>query len=372
MSGEERFRIFGSPRLYVQGPGALGRLSELVGRLGSRPALVTDGDVARLLGARLTAALGVAGEGLEPLILTGAVTTPAVAELARAAAGADVVVAAGGGRALDAGKAVALRLGARLVMLPTIASADAATSRGAVVHEADGRLAVEQLAWNPDVVLVDTALIAAAPARFLRWGIGDALATRFEMVACVAAGSLTPQGGLPTLAAMALAEAAYDTVRRDARPALDAVEAGTPNAALEAVVEAALLLSGIGFEGGGLSIAHSVAVALTHTPGADRAAHGEHAAYGLLVQLALEDSDAELLDIAGFAAGIGLPVTLGELGADAVDDAALAALAARVMAAPWPANHPRHPDADDLLGALRRVERLELAARHRRAVPLAG
>jgi glycerol dehydrogenase len=254
-------------------------------------------------------------------------------------------------------------------MAPTIASADAATSRGAVVHDADGRLSVEQLDWNPDVVLVDTALIAAAPARFLRWGIGDALATRFEMAACVAAGRLTPQGGRPTLAAMALADAAHEVVRRDARAALDAVDAGIPNAALEAVVEAALLLSGLGFEGGGLSIAHSVAIALEHTPGASRAAHGEQAAYGLLVQLALEDDETELADI---AAGVGLPVRLREFGADAVDGDALAALAGAVMAAPWPANHPREPQADDVLAAIRRVERLEGPARREHVHPLAG
>ena len=326
-------------------------------RLGSRPALIADVDVARLLGARLRDALAPLHGAVEPLIQEGAVTHAAVARLASDAQGADVVVAAGGGRALDAGKAVARRIGARLVMVPTIASADAATSRGAVVYRDDGELAVERLDWNPDAVVVDTAVIAAAPVRFMRWGIGDAVATRFELEACAAAGAPTPLGARPTLAAVALADAAFATVREHGLAALDAVAAGIPDAALEAVVEAALLLSGLGFEGGGLSIAHSVAVALTHTDGADVAGHGEQVAYGLLVQLALEDSDEQLRDLAGFCGEIGLPTTLAQLGASA-EGSALDALARQTMAAPWSANHPRAPREADLAAALRRVEGL--------------
>jgi glycerol dehydrogenase len=355
-------RILGAPRLYIQGPGVLAQAGELAARLGRAPALVTDAEVAELLGARLVEVLAPLAGGSAPLVLSGEITRAAVDELAAAAHGADVVVAAGGGRALDAGKAVAIRLALPLMLVPTIASSDAATSRGAVLHERDGEAVVEHLPWNPDVVLVDTAIIASAPSRFLRCGIADALATKFELEACAAAGAPTPSSAAATIAATALADACYATVRRDAAAALAAVDAGTPNPELEAVVEAALLLSGLGFEGGGLSIAHCLAIALAATPELDRGAHGEQVAYGLLVQLALEQDDRLLREIATFHEEIGLPRTLAAAGAPQAGAAEIEALARAASAAPWSANHPLAPSAEDLARAIRRVERLAAAS----------
>jgi glycerol dehydrogenase len=354
-------RVLGAPRLYIQGPGVLTQAAEHVHRLGSRPALITDAEVAELLGPRLVEELAPLAEGFAPLVLSGEITRAAVEELAAAARGADVVVAAGGGRALDAGKAVAIRLAVPLMLVPTIASSDAATSRGAVLHEPDGEAAVERLPWNPDVVLVDTAIIAAAPTRFLRWGIADALATKFELEACAAVGAQTPSGAGATLAAAALADACHATVRAHARAALAAADAGVPSAELEAVVEAALLLSGLGFEGGGLSIAHCVAIALDATPGLDHGSHGEQVAYGLLVQLALEEDDLALREIAAFNEEIGLPRTLAAAGAPAAGAEEIEALARAAMAAPWSVNHPLSPSAEDLSQAIRRVEALAAA-----------
>jgi glycerol dehydrogenase len=350
-------RTFRAPRLYLQGPGVIERACEIASELGRRPALITDSEVVAILGTRLAEILRPLAPGIEPIVLDGEITASAADVLAERARGADVVVAAGGGRVIDAGKAVAWRLGAALLVVPTIASCNAATSRGAVLHEADGEVTVERNAWNPHAVLVDTAIIAAAPARFLRCGIGDALAASFELEACAAAGAESANGGITTIAAAALADACYATVRRLGREALDAVEAGVADDALEAVVEAALLLSGLGFEGGGLSIAHSVAITLALTPGLDRAAHGEQVAYGLQVQLALDEGDERLLDIAGFCAEVGLPRTLEMLGASNAGEAEIQLLARQTMSAPWVANHPLKPGHDELAAALRRVER---------------
>jgi len=335
-------RTFRAPRLYLQGPGVIEQLCELAGGLGGAPVLVTDPQVAGVLGARLSAILAPLAPGLDPLVLAAELDRAAVDGLLRGAGSADVVVAAGGGRVLDAGKALAGRLGAALVLVPTIASCDASTSRSAVLHEAGGEAVVERLAWNPDAIVVDTAIIAAAPARFLRWGIGDALATSFELEACAAVGGETPNGGSATLAATALANACYATVCRFGAAAIAAVEAGVPDEAFEAVVEAALLLSGLGFEGGGLSIAHSVALALAATPGLDGAAHGEQ--------------------VAGFCAQVGLPHTLAMLGAADAGEPEIRALAQATLAMPWAANHPLAPQGEALVAALARVERAGLVS----------
>ena len=71
--------------------------------------------------------------------------------------------------------------GARIVIVPTIASTDAPCSAIAVRYTPDGVYQESiSCARNPDIVLVDSALIAKAPARFLVAGIGDALSTWFE------------------------------------------------------------------------------------------------------------------------------------------------------------------------------------------------
>ena len=262
--------------------------------------------------------------------------------------------------AIDAGKAVSIILGARLVVVPTIASSDAATSRGAVIHDAeDDFVAVERLTWNPDVVLVDTAVIAQAPAKFLRWGIGDALSKIFEARACQAAGGRNAHGSAAPIAAMALAQACYDTLRRSAVAALQAVERGQPDLALEDVVEAALLLSGLGFESGGLSIAHTVALALASHPATRRAAHGEQVGYGLLVQLALDSEDpARLQDIWGFLGEVGLPRRLADLTLAGSVPPAIDALADLIAGGLWIRNYPATLGRAELEAAIHRAEGL--------------
>ena len=61
---------------------------------------------------------------------------------------------------------------------------------------------------NPNMVIVDTKIVAGAPARLLAAGIGDALATWFEARACSRSGATTMAGGKCTQAALALADGA--------------------------------------------------------------------------------------------------------------------------------------------------------------------
>ena len=353
-------RIFTAPRVYIQGPGVLDQLGEAAARLGTRPAVVADAEVLERLLPRFAAALGASAPRQA---FSGFVTRQTIQALADAIGEADVVVAAGGGRAIDAGKAVSIVLGARLVVAPTIASSDAATSRGAVIHDADDDfVAVDRLAFNPDVVLVDTAVIARAPARFLRWGIGDALSKVFEATACQAAGGRNAHGAAAPIAAMALAQACYDTLRRDALAALQAVDRGEPDQALENVVEAALLLSGLGFESGGLSIAHTVALALASHPATRRSAHGEQVGYGLLVQLALDpDGGGRLDDIWGFLGEVGLPRTLAELTEDGSSVPLVEALAELAANGLWVRSYPADLDKAALAAAIEGVEQIRPA-----------
>eukprot|EP01037_Dinobryon_pediforme_P015300 gene15300-15442_t len=94
---------------------------------------------------------------------------------------ADVIVGIGGGKTADTAKLTAITTKARIVIVPTIASTDAPCSAIAVRYDSHGVYQESMfLPRNPDIVIVDSAVIAAAPVRFLVAGIGDALSTWFE------------------------------------------------------------------------------------------------------------------------------------------------------------------------------------------------
>ena len=118
-------------------------------------------------------------------------------------------------------------------------------------------------------------VIAKAPARFLRSGIGDAIAKKFEIEGSWAGGGITKHRTRPLRSAVLIANDCYHLLRAHGAAAMRAVEAGTVTDDLEAVVEAAILLSCLAFENGGLWLAHSVVRGLGSVRGAKHALHGD-------------------------------------------------------------------------------------------------
>lgn len=345
-------RILGAPRRYIQGPGALSRLPEIVAELGRSAVVVADPIALEREGPPLP--------NVRVLRFGGEITHAEIERLTAEARldASDVVVAIGGGKAIDAGKGVSKRLGCPIAVVPTAASNDAPTSRLIVVYDENHAIVgVEMLASNPDVVLVDTAIIARAPRRLLAAGIGDCMSKTFEARACAAANGTNFFGGNPPLAALALADACYATVRRDGVAALAACDRNVPDAALENVVEAAVLLSGLGFESGGLSLAHSLTRGLTAHPKLAGALHGELVAYGTLVQVAHEGlAAAERADIAAFSAACGLPRRLADLGLNDPDPSDYATIAGPTLAAPHMKHLAKPATQDSIVAAMRLVE----------------
>ena len=358
-------RRFIAPPRYVQGPGALRELPDILAEIGRRPLVVTDPDVERLMGEQLQEVLRAQPP---PLCLRGAITASAVARLAEEARSLrpDVILGIGGGKALDAGKGVARDLGLPYISVPTIASNDAATSR-AIAHydENDGTLKVGTLGRNPDAVVVDTDVIVRAPVRFLRCGIGDALAKAQEAEACATSpAGRTLLGSRPSASGLALAQACHAILRTHAAAALTSAAENKTDPAFEAVVEAVILMSGLGFENGGLSVAHAMTRGLMLAPRTRAYAHGEHVAYGLLVQLALDADDATLADEQSFVHSIGLPVRLHDFAAGSIEASEYEFLAQKALTASQHIrNYPRTLNAAALVRAIERVEGLPTAAR---------
>lgn len=311
--------VFAAPLRYVQGPDALDTLGDELARLNSsRPLVLCDPAVRESLAPRLEV------NGAKIIRFGGEVSPGEITRVSDAAkdAGADAIVGVGGGKTLDTAKAVAHPSRIPLVIVPTIASTDAPTSALAVVYDDEGAfLEYRFFGRNPDVVLVDTALIAQAPVRFLVAGIGDGLATFFEAESSASTRKPTMAGGPPLQAATTLARLCYETLLTNGLAARQAAERGVVTPALERVVEANTLLSGLGFESGGLGAAHSIHNGLTALHETHAYWHGEKVAFGLIAMLVLEGRPQELIDeVVDFCLRVGLPVTLGDIGVEADAD----------------------------------------------------
>lgn len=235
----------------------------------------------------------------------------------------EMVLGIGGGKILDTAKAVAYYQKLPVVICPTIASTDAPCSALSVVYTDEGVFDEYLfLPSNPNMVLMDTEIITRSPVRLTVSGMGDALATYFETRAVKAKNATTCAGGTTSLAAMALAKLCFDTLMAEGLKAKLALEAGACTEAVEKIIEANTILSGIGFESGGLAAAHAIHNGFTVMEECHHLYHGEKVAFGTLVQLVLEDaSEAELFDIIDFCITLDLPVTLEDMGIKEINPA---------------------------------------------------
>ena len=176
-------RTFISPARYYQGPGLIHRLGEFASSYGKKAlVLISKGGKTRngdticesFAGSEAECQLEIfGGESSQKEI-------DRVAEVGKSIA-AEVMIGVGGGKVIDTAKAAAFGLGIPVIIVPTVASSDAPCSALAVIYTDDG--AVDHYMFmpsNPNLVLVDSAIIVKSPARFTLSGMGDGLATYIE------------------------------------------------------------------------------------------------------------------------------------------------------------------------------------------------
>ncbi|MDR5734256.1 glycerol dehydrogenase [Caballeronia sp. LZ025] len=348
MTTHAPLRTIGFPGRYTQGPGALASLGPTLADLGARRAFVlVDEAVAVRVSADVVQSLKAAGVAPHLAAFPGECTAAVIAKLSADARErhADAVVAIGGGKTIDTAKGVARALDAPIVVAPSAASSDAPTSRLIILYDEAHRVAgIEMLPRNPDAVIVDTALIAAAPARLFAAGIGDALSKKFEAAQCQRAAGLNSYGTPPLPSALLLTRATLAILLEDGARAYADVGRGELTEAVERVVEATVLLSGVGFESGGLSLAHALIRGLTAIPAMASMMHGELVAFGTLVQLFVEDSSPEEIEpLATLMTAVGLPLTLAQLGQHAPLTPAQEALIAEATLATRYSRHMSPP-----------------------------
>ncbi|MBW4595067.1 MAG: iron-containing alcohol dehydrogenase family protein [Brasilonema angustatum HA4187-MV1] len=307
-----------APAKVLRGSDILAQASDAISQLGSRLLII---------GGERT--LAVTQESLQELLkqqrlhVAQACYTPDCSEaslkaLHKAAKEhkADVIIGVGGGKALDTAKLVGYKLQLPVVTIPTSASTCAAWTALSNVYSDEGAFLYDVgLAKCPDVLILDYELVKTAPQRTLVAGIGDAIAKWYE--ASVSSGHSEQT---LIIAAVQQARVLRDILFQKSAAALK--EPGSE--AWQQVVDATVLLAGvIGGLGGAQCrtvAAHAVHNGLTHISKSG-SIHGEKVAYGILVQLRLEEiiqgnqlAAAARQQLLKFYAEIGLPQKLSDLG----------------------------------------------------------
>ena len=234
-----------------------------------------------------------------------------------AEADTEVICAVGGGGVMDIVRSIAMHLTKPMIMIPTSVASDAPCTYVSVIYSEDGTKIIgdEQFHKCPDLVFVDSSIVAEAPVRLVVSGMGDALATIYEAKSCFTNG--IPAGGkyAITSTAMVLCNACRDIVMEHGYLAYLAAKNHVVTPSLEKIIEANCFLSGIGGLNTGCAGAHGFGDFISTLPGGHAYLHGERVAVGLIIQLVLEGYPRnEIEEIIRLALSIGLPVSLRDLG----------------------------------------------------------
>ncbi|MDR1292577.1 MAG: glycerol dehydrogenase [Clostridiales Family XIII bacterium] len=313
-----------APAKYYQGPDILRELYTYIEHIGEKFAVLTDNIVLEIVGDRIREGFEGTGATYDVVLFAGESTREEADRIVELTTRGhhDGIIGIGGGKVTDTAKLVADISGLPVVIIPTAAATDAACSAMSVVYDENGTFVVsKKMKKNPDVVLVDTAVIMGAPLRTFIAGVGDAFACYYEAKACRKSGAMNYNGGVGTQAAFAIAELCNKVLRENAVCAKAAVEKKQWSEALDKTIEANIYLGGVGFENNGCAIAHGVYNGMTAVIKPFHAMHGEAVAVGTLIQLAAEKvSTEEWNDVTDFYKQMGLPVCFEDLGVKNLDD----------------------------------------------------
>jgi glycerol dehydrogenase len=333
------FKVLRSPLRYVQGPDALLRMGEQLEILGiTNPLILASPSAMKAVAPVLEQSLKENKIRYAFTEFRGQCNFKEIERVKNLCLDGrhDAIINCGGGKTIDTGRAAAtgpatnvqkdppefiarFGSGVACINVPTVAATDGSTSASALIYSDKGTVeALLKFPTNPTMVFVDTAVIARSPVRLFVAGMGDALNTHFEADMNHRTQSLgIGTRALSTITGRALAKLCLDILLEFGLQAKTEAEAGIPGPGLEAVVEANVLLSGLGFENCGLSAAHAVAHGFDHVRELCEPPpfHGEQSGFGTLVQLIIEGRSPDFLNkIFGFCRSVGLPTTFEELG----------------------------------------------------------
>ncbi len=247
-----------------------------------------------------------------------------------AAQAADVLMAIGGGKAIDTVKTANIELGKTVFSVPTICSNCSAGTAIAVVYNNDGSLDSYSYPNCPNHIFINPEIIANAPEEYFWAGIGDALSKQPEVEYATSGNELTHTGAL----GLALAHTCSEPLFEYGVQGLADVRA---NKGSNAVKQIALdIVVNTGYVSNltnqpdfyyNSSVAHAFYNASCSIEREGHHLHGEVVSLGVLVLFAYTGDTDNLRRYAAFNKQLGLPVTLADVDLSVEDIPALCAAA---------------------------------------------
>lgn len=353
-------RVVTGPANYFSHPGSLSRLSEFYSEEQLSQAVWIYGERA-LEAAKPYLPAAFTLPGAKHILFRGHCSESDVQRLVAEAGDSQVVIGIGGGALLDTVKAVARRVKAPLVAIPTIAATCAAwTPLSVWYNDAGQALGYEIFNDANHLVLVEPEIILRAPAEYLLAGIGDTLAKWYEAVV------LSPKPeNLPLTVRLGISAALSirDVLLESSEQALEDSAQGLLSQKFLDVVDAIIagggMVGGLGERYTRVAAAHAIHNGLTTLPQTDRFLHGTKVAYGILVQSALLGQDDVLQQLTRAFARFNLPTKLAQLDVDIHQTEQLNQVITRALQ-PGESIHalPVELSPDVLLKAFEKVESL--------------
>ena len=232
------------------------------------------------------------------------------------------IVAVGGGKIADLGKAIANQCDKPILILPTLAATCAAYTPLSVIYKTDGSMdRYDVFPQSNALVLIEPRVILSSPIELMIAGIGDTVAKWYEADAMISQLEIQP---IEIQVSAFAAKKCRDVLLSDSQEALNAMKEKELNQAFLNVVETNILLGGMvggfGDDYGRTAGAHSIHDALTILPESHQQLHGNKVAYGVFVQLVIENKWSEIERLLPFYRSLDLPTSLKEMNLVLSDD----------------------------------------------------
>ena len=167
-------RIIMSPGRYIQGSNELTRIKEHIVAYGKSFLIIGTERAIKQTTSTIETSFKESGCKLSYETFNRECCVEEIERLMKVvkASSCDVIVGVGGGKTFDTAKAVAYYCKLPVIIVPTIAATDAPCSALSVIYTKKGVFSnYLLLPKNPEVVLVDTDIVAEAPVRllYLEW-----------------------------------------------------------------------------------------------------------------------------------------------------------------------------------------------------------
>ncbi|WP_088009329.1 iron-containing alcohol dehydrogenase family protein [Indiicoccus explosivorum] len=327
----EKLIVQGAPHIYRCEAGVLGSLEEHLTALDYHSVLVVHGKESwTAVQPYFPEFEKVASEFIE---YRSECSLAEIDRIAQAAGGSDAIIGVGGGKILDLAKAAARQSGTEVVLVPTVASNCAAWTPLSVIYDNGKYIRFDIHPKNASLVLVEPEVLLHAPIDMLAAGIGDTIAKWYESdVQFRQLDGFTA----PVSIAHYAARLCYDELLEHGEAAMTAARQGELNDSFIKTAETIIMTAGLvgGFSDPNriVAAAHAVHNGLTVLDETHHLQHGAKVAYGILIQLVLEDRWEEADKLAEYFRQVDLPTSLGDLGIEAVTEKTLLPVAIKAAA----------------------------------------